>query len=68
MVIEEEVGTSEMHETSIRQLPVRSDAGKALSEPTNQSTSFDLQQLISQLEGVVYIIFSGFSPISALKF
>ena len=55
IVTEEEVGTSKMHEMNIRQPPVKSDAGKASSVPTDQSTSFDLQQLISQLEGVVSI-------------
>ena len=55
MDTEEEVGMSEMHETKFRQPLVKSDAGKASSVPTDQSTSFDLQQLISQLEGVVPI-------------
>ena len=49
MVMEEEVGTSEMHEMNIRQTPVESDADEAVS--TDQSTSFDLQQLPPQLEG-----------------
>ena len=56
MVTEEEVGTSEMHEMNIRQTPVESDASEPSSVPTDQSsTSFDLQQLTPQLEGVVSI-------------
>ena len=60
MVAGEEVGTSEMHEMNTRQTLVESDAGEGPSVPTNQSTSFDLQQLPPQLEGVVSI-FSFFS-------
>jgi len=55
MVMEEEVETSEMHEMNIHQTPVESDAGEASSVSTDQSTSFDLQQLPPQREGVVSI-------------
>ena len=57
IVIGEEVGTSEMHRMSIRQPRVQSDAGQAPPLPANQSTSFDLPQLVSQLEGMDSISF-----------
>jgi hypothetical protein len=63
VVLEEEVGTSEMHGMSIRQPRVQNDPGQAPSLSANQSTSFDLPQLVSQLEGMDSISFRRYIPI-----
>jgi hypothetical protein len=63
IVLEEEVGTSEMHRMSTRQPRVQSDAGQAPLLPVNQSTSTDLPQLVSQLEGMDSISFRRYIQI-----
>ena len=63
IVLEEEVGTSEMHRMSTRQPRVQSNAGQALPLSANQSTSIDLPQLVSQLEGMDSISFRRYIPI-----
>ena len=57
---EKEVGTSETHRMSIRE---PRDTGQAPPLAANQSTSFDLPQLVSQLEGVYCISFRHYAPI-----
>lgn len=58
IVLEEEVGTSEVHGMNFCQPRVQSDAGQAPPLPADQgATSFDLPQLVSQLEGMVSISF-----------
>ena len=58
--LEKEVGTSETHRMSIRE---PRDTGQAPPLAANQSTSFDLPQLVSQLEGVDSISFRHYAPI-----
>jgi len=59
MILEEEVGTSKMHEIGTRrpQAQREQDAGQEPPVPANQSTSFDVQQLVSQLERAVSNLF-----------
>jgi hypothetical protein len=58
MILEEEVGTSKIHEIGIRQPQAQreQDAGQEppLAAPANPSTSFDVQQMVSQHEGGVF--------------
>jgi hypothetical protein len=62
MVLEEDVGTSKMHEMGIRRPQAKndSDAGQAAPPvPADENASFDVQQLVSQFECVTYF----FSPL-----
>ena len=59
LIILEEVGTSKMHGMSISRPQAQGEqaAGRDPPVPANQSTSLDVQQLVSQLERAVSTIF-----------
>jgi hypothetical protein len=63
VVLDEEVGTSEMDGMSIRQPSVQSDAGQATPLSADQSTSTDSPELASALDGMDSIYFRRYISI-----